>query len=364
MPIRVLLVEDSPIALTILKRILNSSPDIAIVGTARTGLDALELIPRIQPDVICTDFHMPQMNGLEFTSQVMTRYPLPILVVSASVQEEDTHRIFQLLEAGAVDILPKPMAGLDADNTLLKQSLINKIKVLSGVRVFKKKRTSSPSQRMSLPSQKEPRQPVQKGSDVKIRNQPKIVAVGASTGGPLALQELFSALPKDFPLPIVCVQHISLGFLQGLIDWLASDCNLLIQVAASGERPKPGKIYFPPERQHLEIDNEGRFVHSKAPPIASHRPSVTTTFSSIAQFYGRKTIGILLTGMGRDGADGMKTIVDAGGLTIAQDEATSVVFGMPKEAIALGAAHQVLPIQAIAPALLKIVYHRSLCPTE
>lgn len=357
MPIRVLLVEDSPIALTILKRILDSSPDIAIVGTARTGLDALELIPTIEPDVICTDFHMPQMNGLEFTSQVMARYPLPILVVSASVQEEDTHRIFQLLEAGAVDILPKPMAGLDAENTLLKQSLINKIKVLSGVRVFKKKRSpSSPHQK--------PRQPDQKAPDVNTRNKPKIVAVGASTGGPLALQELFTPLPKDFPLPIVCVQHISLGFLQGLIDWLAVDCKLPIQVAPSGERPKPGQIYFPPERQHLEIDQHGRFVHSQAPPIASHRPSVTTTFASVAQFYGRKTVGILLTGMGRDGADGMKAIVDAGGFTIAQDEATSVVFGMPKEAIALGAARQVLPIQAIAPALLNVVYHRSLCPTE
>lgn len=348
MPIRVLLVEDSPIALTILKRILEASPEIEIAGTAQTGLEALGLIPELRPDVLCTDFFMPKMNGLELTSRVMACFPLPILVISASVQEEDTHRIFQLLEAGAVDILPKPKAGLDFENELLKQALINKIKILSGVKVFKKRHsllTPTPSLRQSsrLPS------------TVKIRYTPKIVAVGASTGGPLALQELFASLPMDFSLPIVCVQHISLGFLQGLIDWLATSCKLPIEVAQIGERPKPGRIYFPPERQHLQIDHQGRFVHSQSPPVDSHRPSVTALFSSVAQFYRRKSIGILLTGMGRDGADGMKAISDVGGMTIAQDEATSVVFGMPKEAISIGAAQQVLPIQKIGPTLLKII---------
>ena len=353
MSIRVLIVEDSPIALTILKRIFKSAPEIEIVGTANSGVDALELIPKIHPDVICTDFHMPHMNGLEFTSHVMARYPLPILVISASVQEEDNHRIFQLLEAGAVDILPKPKAGLDVENRLLKQSLINKVKVLSGVRVFKKKRPLSVVH-----------QPLRRSAHTslaaRIRSTPKILVVGASTGGPLALQELLMHLPADFPLPVICVQHISLGFLQGLIDWLAVSCQLSIQVAQVGERPRPGNIYFPPERQHLVIDHRGRFAHSQAPPVDSHRPSVTTTFISAAQFYGRKTIGVLLTGMGRDGAEGMRVIADAGGVTIAQNEATSVVFGMPKEAIALGAAHQVLPIQAIAPAVLKLVQKRSL----
>ncbi|MEM8614739.1 MAG: chemotaxis-specific protein-glutamate methyltransferase CheB [Cyanobacteria bacterium P01_H01_bin.105] len=356
MSIRVLVVEDSPVALAILKKILNSSPDIEIVGTAKTGLEGLALIPDIQPDVICTDFFMPHMNGLEFTSEVMLRYPRPILVVSASVQEEeDTHRIFQLLEAGAVDILPKPKAGLDTANMLLKQALINKIKVLSGVKVFKKKqRKTSSHQQISAN--------YQVTSSVKLSSRPKILAVGSSTGGPLALQSVLTSFPPDFPLPIVCVQHISLGFLQGLIDWLAESCSLSIQIASVGERPKPGNVYFPPERQHLEINHQGRFSHSQLPPIDGHCPSVTTLFESIAQFYGRRTIGILLTGMGRDGADGMKAITDAGGLTIAQDEATSVVFGMPKEAISLGAAHHILPIQSIGPTVLKIVQQFSLNP--
>ncbi len=354
MSIRVLVVEDSPIALAIIKKILNSSPDIEIVGTARTGMEGLALIPDTRPDVICTDFFMPHMNGLEFTSQVMLRHPLPILVVSASVQEEeDTHRIFQLLEAGAVDILPKPKAGLDSENLLLKQSLINKIKILSGVKVFKKKQRKSGTQQ-SLKAHE------RFAASVKLSNRPKILAVGSSTGGPLALQSLLTSFPADFPLPIICVQHISLGFLQGLIDWLAESCHLSIQIAPAGERPKPGNIYFPPERQHLELNPQGRFVHSKLPPVDGHRPSVTTSFKSIAQFYGRRTIGVLLTGMGRDGADGMKAISDAGGLTIAQDEATSVVFGMPKEAIALGAANHVLPIQSIGPTVLKVVQQLSL----
>jgi len=348
MAIRVLIAEDSPIALTILKRILTSAPDIEIVGTAQTGIDALALIPQQQPDVLCTDFFMPKMNGLELTAHVMEQYPLPILVISASVQEEDTHRIFQLLEAGAVDILPKPEAGLDADNLKLKQALIDKVRVLAGVRVFRKKRLRS--RLSSLP------QPfTQSALPTPSRCNPKIIAVGASTGGPIALQTLFNPLPADFPLPIVCVQHISLGFLQGLIDWLSATCQLSIQIASEGERPKPGWIYFPPERQHLELDHRGRFIHSISPPVDGHRPSVTATFASIAKFYGRKSAGVLLTGMGRDGAEGMQAIAEAGGLTIAQDEATSVVFGMPKEAIALGAAHHVLPIQDIAPSLLTIV---------
>ncbi|MGD1857506.1 MAG: chemotaxis-specific protein-glutamate methyltransferase CheB [Leptolyngbyaceae cyanobacterium] len=353
MSIRVLVVEDSPVALAILKKILNSSPEIEIVGTAKTGLEGLALIPDVQPDVICTDFFMPHMNGLEFTSQVMLDYAIPILVVSASVQEEeDTHRIFQLLEAGAVDILPKPKAGLDAENMRLKRSLINKIKVLSGVKVFKKKPLKSAHHQSNSSGRAV--------SAIQLSSRPKMLVVGSSTGGPLALQSLLTAFPKDFPLPIICVQHISLGFLQGLIDWLNDYCHLPIQIATAGERPEPGKIYFPPERQHLEISHQGRFVHSQLPPVDGHCPSVTTLFESVAQLYGRRTIGVLLTGMGRDGADGMKAIADVGGLTIAQDEATSVVFGMPKEAIELGAAQKVLPIQSIGPMILRAVQQLSL----
>jgi two-component system chemotaxis response regulator CheB len=186
------------------------------------------------------------------------------------------------------------------------------------------------------------------------------VVIGASTGGPQALYDVLGQMPADFPVPILCVQHICIGFLQGLIDWLAHHCHLPIQIAQPGDRPKAGHIYFPPERHHLELNAGGCFVCSNAPPVGGHRPSVTVTFKSVAKVYGQATTGILMTGMGRDGADGMLAIAQAGGLTIAQDEATSVVFGMPKEAIKLGAASQVLPIQAIAPTLIRVLQSRPL----
>jgi two-component system, chemotaxis family, protein-glutamate methylesterase/glutaminase len=347
MPIRVLLVEDSQIALVILKRILNSSPQIEVVGEARTGLDALALIPEIEPDVICTDLYMPKMDGLTFTSEVMARYPRPILVISASVQEEDAHHVFQLLEAGAVDIFPKPLSGLELNNASFKEELINKVKILSGVKVIT--RRPRPLRPIKTPN---PRGVPAFPPD--SYTNPKIVTIGASTGGPSALYDLFAQLPANFPVPVICVQHICFGFLQGLIDWLAAGCALPIAIAQPGEMPRPGRIYFPPERYHLELDPRGRFVCSDTPPLEGHRPSVTLTFTSVVKIYGKGTVGILLTGMGRDGAEGMLAIAEAGGFTIAQDEATSVVFGMPREAINLGAARQVLPMQAIAPTLLNL----------
>ncbi|WP_082209905.1 chemotaxis-specific protein-glutamate methyltransferase CheB [Fischerella sp. PCC 9605] len=342
MTIRVLLVEDSQLALIFLKRILDSSPQIEVVGEARTGLEALTLIPKVEPDVICTDLHMPQMNGLEFTSKVMALYPRPILVISVSVQIEDTKNIFQLLEAGAVDIFPKPNTGLAADDEVFKQELVKKIKILSGVKVFRKR------PKLSIQAQNLQARDLSTFSSKKSYPKPKIVVIGASTGGPQALKELLTQLPSDFPIPVICVQHICFGFLQGLIDWLAVSCQLPIQIAQAGDMPRPGKIYFPPEQLHLELDARGRFICSDLPPVAGHRPSVTVAFESAAKFYGKACVGILLSGMGIDGAEGMQVIAQAGGFTIAQDEATSVVFGMPKAAIELGVAQQVLPINAIA----------------
>src|ERR671932_1279882 len=343
MTIRVLLVEDSQVTLVILRRILKSSPEIEVVGEARTGLEALELIPTVHPDVICTDLHMPQMDGLEFTFEVMTLYPRPILVISSWVQEEDSPHVFQLLEAGALDIFPKPSAGLTTDDKLLNQELIHKIQILSGVKVFKKKRKSTSKVKHLETASSKP------------YLKPEIVVIGASTGGPQAINELFAQLPSNFPVPMICVQHICSGFLQGFIDWLSASCRLPIKIAKPGDMPKPGTIYFPPEQQHLKLDDQGRFICSNSPPLDGHRPSATVTFKSVAKFYGGATVGILLTGMGRDGAEGMQCIAQAGGLTIAQDEATSVIFGMPKEAIDLGAAKLVLPIAAIAPKLLELL---------
>ncbi len=346
-PIKVLLVEDSPVVTIVLKRIFDSSPEIKVVGTACNGLEALELIPKLHPEVICTDLNMAPMNGLEFTKEVMKKYPLPILVISASVQANDTQNVFQVLKAGALDVFPKPIGGLVSDYERLGNQLIAKIKIVAGVKVF----TRHPKM-----IQTEDNNPLVKINQTPVANYKffnenlksptiKLLAIGASTGGPQALYAIISKLPASFPVPVICVQHISEGFLQGLVDWLGNESKLPVKIASFGELPQAGTVYFPPEKRHLELDSQGRFVYSEAAPAAGHCPSVTVTFKSVANFYNRGAAGVLLTGMGRDGADGMLAIARQGGLTIAQDEASCIVFGMPKEAIALGAAQYVSTCQ-------------------
>ena len=351
-PIKVLLVEDSPVALEILKRLLASSPEVTVVGTARNGQEALELMPLVQPAVICTDLHMKGMDGLEFTKQVMGSDPKPILVISTSVQKEDTHTIFQLLQAGAVDVFPKPNAGLASDYERVKRELVNKVKILAGVKVFTRRQQSATTTETAKSSQF-----ATAGRVIDVTTPIRVVTIGASTGGPQALHKILAQLPSNFPVPVICTQHISEGFLQGLVDWLAAECKLKVKIAQVGEPPLPGTVYFAPERSHLELNAQGKFAYStSSTPVDGHCPSVTVTFKSVANFYRHATAGILLTGMGRDGAAGMSAIASAGGMTIAQDEKSCIVFGMPKEAIALGAVKQVLPVQDIAAFLLTKIF--------
>lgn len=366
-PIRVFLVEDSPVALTILKRILSNSPDIKLVGTAPNGIIALEQIPLVQPQVICTDLHMPKMDGLELTRRIMAHTPRPILVISASVHaQEDAHNVFELLQAGALDVFPKPSIGSLADYEPIKQDLIHRIKILSGVKVFTRHASRLETANANRPLTPLPGKPETLRSQatsnapcltvVAPLAQPKIVAIGGSTGGPQAFHAILKRLPATFPLPVLCVQHISEGFLQGLVDWLAAECALRVQIAQPGETPRPGSVYFAPERKHLQVDTQGRLTTPITAAVSGHRPSVTVLFQSIAACYPHASVGILLTGMGRDGADGLQAMAQAGGITIAQDEQSCVVFGMPKEAIALGAAQHILPIHEIAPMLLQRVF--------
>jgi two-component system chemotaxis response regulator CheB len=342
--IKVLLVDDSLITLVILKRILASTPDILVVGTATNGKEALALIPSLQPDVICTDLHMPVMDGLEFTRAVMERFPRPILVLSVSLQKEQTANIFPLLEAGAIEVMAKPCGREVAGYELDAMELISKIRILAGVvvirRLWKEPSTTASLGKNSLPAIE--------------AAPPGIIGIGASTGGPLALLEILSHLPGDFPAPLLCVQHISEGFMQGMVEWLAHKCRLKIVTAATGICPQPGTGYFPREGTHLLLDSQGRLECSNAPPYGGHRPSINVTFNSLAQLYGNSAAGVLLTGMGSDGVEGMRAIAETGGVTIAQDEESSTIFGMPKEAIAAHAARYVLPLPKIAPALVKL----------
>ena len=346
--IRVLLVDDSPIALHILQRLLSNLHDIQVAGTAANGKEALELIPTLNPDVICTDLHMPVMDGLELTRAVMNKYPRPILVVSVSV-EPDSPNIFRLLEAGALDIYTKPRDILATDQDKLARELASKIRILAGVHVFRRTAAAKITPQ-SLP-------PLALPHHAPVR----IVAIGASTGGPQALREILSHLPANFPVPVMCVQHIGGDFLSGMVTWLDEASPLPVRKAVQGEQPQPGLVYFAPEDTHLVLDDSGRFDLTQAPPCDGHRPSATVTLRTAARHFGAGAVGVLLTGMGRDGAEGLAEIAAVGGVTIAQDEASSVVYGMPKAAVELGAAQHVLPLDQIAAALVALAKHSVEC---
>lgn len=370
--IKVFLVEDSRVALTILKRLLAKAPDLEVVGTATDGEEALAQIPRLQPHVICTDLQMRGMDGLALTQAVMAQHPTPILVISNSVHPEDGQQIFDLLQAGAVDVFPKPSAGTLDDYQQVQQDLLTKIRVLAGVKVFARR-----SLRLSNPSlggsQLAPAAVYPLASHPNVRTIPthpplgsgslpsgwiRAIAIGASTGGPQALSQVLQGLSRHLTVPVFCTQHISPGFLAGLVSWLKTQCALPIQVATPGELPQAGTVYFAPEGHHLGMNTQGRLIYLDDSTNTGHCPAVTVMFDSLTQFYGRFLAGVLLTGMGRDGALGLQTIAQNQGLTIAQDESSCVVFGMPKAAIDLNAAQTVLPIDQIAAFLLPKLRHR------
>jgi two-component system chemotaxis response regulator CheB len=359
-PIRVFLVDDSLVALTLLKRMLATSPDIEVVGTARNGKEALAQFEEARPKVICTDFYMPVMDGLELIQQTMSKYPRPILVISSAVGGSDQgegSKTYELLQAGAVDVFPKPTGTDPFDETA--RHLVQKIRILAGVFVISRRpqepgllkvRAPEPSQLPPVTAVHTPKTAFRSYRGTPLR----MVVLGSSTGGPQVLQAILSKLPAAFPCPVLCVQHISKGFLGGLVDWLHSQCRMTVKIAQPGEIALPGTVYFPPEDRHLEIDSRGRLAATQMPPVDGHRPSVTVTLQSVARHYGDSALAVLLTGMGSDGASGMQAIFQAGGITIAQDERSCVVFGMPRQAIELGAAQFALPPEEIAQALLRI----------
>lgn len=339
LPIKVLLVDDSLIALELLQRLLKSSPEVEIVGTARNGREALELIPQVNPSVICTDLHMAPIDGLELTKQVMAKFPRPILVISNSVQEDDTRNIFGLLQAGAVDIFPKPTSGDYKEYEQVKQRLLAKIKMLSQVTV--KAKYQHPEWQSTGAS-----------ANINDPSSLRAIAIGASTGGPQAIHKLITSLPQDFPIPMICAQHIGDGFLTGLISWLKEDSHLNVKVAQIGETPAPKTVYFAPERAHLEFDAQGKFIYSNFTSATGTCPSIDALFRSVARIYGSSSASILLTGMGTDGVAGTEAVAAAGGMTIAQDEQSCLVFGMSKLAIDSGSVGHILRLSEIAPFLL------------
>jgi two-component system chemotaxis response regulator CheB len=346
--IKVMVVDDSPVVREFLSQILAADSHIEVIATASNGREAIETIQKQKPDIITMDIHMPVMDGVEATRHIMSTSPIPIVIISSSVNEDEAKRSFLTLEAGALAILEKPLGPGHANYQAGVTKLVSTVKSMSQVKLVK--RYFKPSaRRLEISEVKATVEPV-------VGEPPRLVAIGTSTGGPQTLTTILSALPGDFPVPIVIVQHIASGFLPGMVDWLSKFCELSITVAKNDEDLQPGRVYFAPDGLQMGIRRWGSVRLAADDPLNGHLPSVSYLFRSVADVYGPNAVGILLTGMGRDGADGLRQMKDRGALTIAQDEKSSIIFGMPAAAIALDAASCVLGLEQIAVKLVSSVH--------
>lgn len=340
--IKVLVVEDSLTAQKILVKILSADSEIEVVAVASSGEEALEKLQHISPDLITMDIHMPGMDGLEVTRKIMETKPVPIVVVSASCLVEDIERAFQLIEAGALTAIAKPIAIGSGDFEATAWRLVQTVKDMAAVKVIKR-----------WPKKLKEKE---KASEIADNPIPEIkpydvIAIGASTGGPQAIETILKKLPSNYPASILMVQHIAPGFLGGMVEWLDNILALHVKVAQDGELLKPGTVYLSPEGKHLGLGKESRIVLSSAEPLGGHRPAVAFLFQTLAQNYS-DCLAILLTGMGKDGAAELLELKRRGATTIAQDKESSIIHGMPGAAIALGAHCHILNLESIASLLL------------
>lgn len=342
--IRVLIVDDSPTLRELIRRIIESDPELTVAGEAHNGLEAIRLCQTLDPDIITMDIEMPKIDGYQAIRTIMAESPRPIVVLTSSQSDIRLGITFKGIEAGALMVVRKPR-GLAGESPEARE-LVQQIKAMAGVKVVGRRQWLNG------------RAPVEK-TKWAIQTLPKtrikLIAIGASTGGPPALRSILGNLPADFPIPVVAVQHISRGFVKGLARWLDETAPLTVKIAFKGENLRRGVVYFAPDDHHMQITASGHVLLTRFPKMDGHRPSVTVLFNSVAKSHGHSAVGTLLTGMGRDGADGLKTLHTAGGYTLAQDEKSCIVFGMPKEAIKLGAAKEVLSLERIGPRIRELV---------
>jgi two-component system chemotaxis response regulator CheB len=323
--IRALLAEGSAVVREYLAAVLDKDPEIEVVGTARDGVEAVEQAERLRPDVILMDVHMPRMSGLEATRQIMSRVPTPIVLVTDGFSRDETALGFEAIKAGALTVLDKPR-GPDDPGT---RELTRTVKAMAEVKVVRRWPRRERAGIHPL---------VRKEPGPKIR----VIAIGASTGGPAALVEALGDLRGTLAVPVLVVQHITPGFTAGLAEWLANQTRLPVKLAENGEPTCDGVVYLAPDGLEMGMGTDGRIRLTSEKAGDGLRPSADHLFASLAQARGPSALGILLTGMGRDGAEGLRRLRASGAVTVAQDEATSVVFGMPGEALRLGAVEHVL----------------------
>lgn len=343
--IRVVVAEDSAVTRQYLVHLLGQDPELEVLAEARNGAEAVDLVEALRPDVIVMDVEMPRMDGYEATRQIMETIPTPIVMVSAHSSQLEG-RAFEALRAGALVLVNKPSGPDYPDHAASALHLVETVKLMAEVKVVRRW-----AQRPAAPAR-----PPQRLSAVR---KVAVVAIGASAGGPPTVAEILSGLPGDLPCPILLVQHIAAGFAGGLAEWLGRSTPLAVKLAEPDEKAQAGKVYVAPDGVQMGITPERRIRLTTESETDGFRPSASHLLRSVARSYGAAGVGVLLTGMGRDGAAGLLELRQAGGVTIAQDKESSVVFGMPMEAIRLGAAEHVLPPKRIAEEVRSLVLDRN-----
>lgn len=335
--IKVLVVDDSAVARDFLAHLIGTTPGMQVVGTAADGYEAIDAVERLKPDLVTMDINMPRMDGPQAIERIMQTNPTPIVVVTGHTITEEVRATFQSLESGALAIVPRPYGADSHDHEASARELLQTIRLMSEVKVVRRWKPAART-----------RPPLATGASADGSQGFRVVAIGASTGGPSVLKQIIGDLKGDFPAPILIVQHIAAGFVDGFVSWLGDSCSLPVRLASSGEQLLPGRVYVAPDALHLGVDMRECVTLTPDKPDVMLCPSVSHLFNSVARCYGSQAVGVLLTGMGRDGADGMLRLKQLGAITIAQDKESSVVHGMPGEAIKLGAADFVLPPPRIA----------------
>ena len=345
--IRVLVADDSPTTRQWLVSILREDPGIQVVGEACDGLEAVELTLKLQPDIVSMDIVMPELDGFEATRRIMSVIPTPIVIVSNISNVKEIRVTFQALKVGALTVIKKPGGPGAVDNEKDSSIYVSTLKIMSQVKLLRRGRDPEKEKTTTAPRTITSKFPEGRRG--------RVVAIAASTGGPEALNRIFSELPGNFPAPILVVQHLPDGFLQVCAAWMNENSPLRVKVAEEGESPEPGSVYLAGNGAHLGISDLSKLVNSSQDPVGGFRPSGTYLFESAAKVFGSSTLAMVLTGSGSDGVAGLKSVKAAGGWIMAQDEESSVVFETPGEAVKSGLVNLVLPLPEIAPLLIQIM---------
>lgn len=333
-PVRVLIVEDSRSQREFLVGMVQAADGFAVAGTATNGHEAITATQRLRPEVVAMDINLPGLDGYEATRAIMQQCPTPVVMISGDARDEE-QRSVQALAVGALAVVRKPRSLVAEGSAGERATLLRTLRLMADVRVV----TRYPA-----------RQPVaaQPAGTRRVAQQPEIMAIAASTGGPAALEVVLRGLGPSFALPVLVAQHITRGFVSALHDWLVRVVPLPIHIAVAGDLLRPGHVYLAPDDHHLVVQARGTVAMQAVEPRDRYCPSADRLFHSVAGVYGSRSIGIILTGMGDDGARGLLALREAGGQTLAQDEASCVVYGMPKAAVMLGSVAEATPLAILA----------------